>query len=155
MNCFKQNNTKFYELTCKTTAGFIVVLSWQCMCKSKMHIIPLDSSAVTFSSVVSTHWYTLSEFSGLEWQAPHQLYLPKQDQPSQQCLSWFLAVHHLQLVESEGQTCPPYVQQLSLIDLHQLFQPEWCHNQLPRKVEWLHLYCDSHHLKEKNWDHQN
>ena len=55
MNCFKQNNTKFYELTCKTTAGFIVVLSWQCMCKSKMHIIPLDSSAVTFSSVVLMH----------------------------------------------------------------------------------------------------
>ena len=55
INCFKQNSTKFYELTCKTTPGFIVVLSWQCMCKSKIHIIPLDSSAVTFSSVVLKH----------------------------------------------------------------------------------------------------
>ena len=55
MNCFKQNNTKFYDLTCKTTAGFTVVLSWQCMCKSEKHIIPLDSNAATFSSVVLTH----------------------------------------------------------------------------------------------------
>ena len=55
MNCFKQNSRKFYELTRKTTPGFIVVLSRQCMCKSEKHIIPLDSSAVTFSSVVLTH----------------------------------------------------------------------------------------------------
>lgn len=55
MNCFKQNNTKFYELTCKITAGFIVVLSWQCMCKRIKRIIPLDSNAVTFSSVVLKH----------------------------------------------------------------------------------------------------
>ena len=55
MNCFRQNNTMFYGLTCKTTVGFIEVLSWQCMGKSKKHIIPLDSSAVTFSSVVLKH----------------------------------------------------------------------------------------------------